>query len=236
MDVWRSHFEANSRVKDPVSLPWELGAALTEAERLAIASSIAEFQLGEQSEGRRLIAQAAQYPKGDLTTTIRLFIGEEHRHAGLLARYMKLANIPRRQYTPRDHLFRRFRRFNLETTLRILITAEMVATVYYPALSRATGCPLLQQLAQQIAADEVVHVQFQHEALRELCASQPCLQQRLSLLLHRWVFALTLCTVWQGHRAVLQRSGLNWGQWWQQNWQTFETVLSDQPHTVAVML
>ncbi len=236
MDAWQSYFEANSQVKQAASLPWERGATLTEAERLAIANSIAEFQLGEQSEGRRLIAQAAQYPQGDFTTTIRLFIGEEHRHAGLLARYMKLADIPRRQHTPRDHLFRRFRRFNLETTLRILITAEMIATVYYPALSRATGCPLLQQLAQHIATDEVAHVQFQSEALRELCASHARLHQRLSLRLHRWVFALTLCAVWQGHRSVLQRSGLDWRGWWQQNWQTFNAVLSDQPHTVAVML
>ncbi len=170
---------------------------------------IAEFQLGDQSEGRRLTALAAQYPTGDFTTTICLFIGEEHRHAGLLARYMKPADIPRRQRTARDHLFRRFRRFNLETTLPILIAAEIIATIYYPALSRATGCPLLQQLAQQIAINEVAHVQFQREALRELCALQSHLRQRLSLLLHRGIFA-PLCTVWQGHRAVLQRSGLQW--------------------------
>lgn len=221
---WRQYFEMNAQSR--ASLPWSLGAALSPTEITAIAASMAEFQLGEQSEGRHLTAQAQAYAGDDqeFPVTIRLFIAEEQRHARDLGRFMRLCNLPLRSHTGRDQLFRWLRRGNLETTLSILITAEIVATLYYPALGAATQSELLQALCTQIAAEEKQHVCFQAEQLHELRQTRSPFGMALTLAMQRLVFAFTLVVVWFGHRRVLSRGGLSWRQWWQQSWQVFETA------------
>src|SRR5947209_7243339 len=78
---WLRYYQQNPGMLLPI--PWELGAELTAEERVAIARSVQEFQLGESSEGRHLLQDAADYAArtGDhlYLETMRLFIAEELR-------------------------------------------------------------------------------------------------------------------------------------------------------------
>ena len=54
--AWRSYFRANQQ--NPGEMPWGDGYKLSFAERRAIQRSVQQFQLGESSEGRRLLNRA----------------------------------------------------------------------------------------------------------------------------------------------------------------------------------
>ena len=127
-----------------------------------------EFQLGESSEGRHLMTRAIRHAADtgdvDYIPALRLFIAEEHRHARDLGRVLDLAGIPRVGRTWPDTVFRWLRKgAGLELSIAVLVTAEIIAKVYYAALREATHAPVLRRLCDQILADEVQHVRFQAE-------------------------------------------------------------------------
>src|SRR3954464_1325897 len=88
--TWLEFFNINAQA--PTCVEWTAAAAaLTDKERSAVASSIAEFQLGESSEGANLLRFGRHYAEvtGNPAyyPALRLFIGEEHRHARDLGRF-----------------------------------------------------------------------------------------------------------------------------------------------------
>ena len=93
-----SHFRAK-RLASPPPFPWHHPYRLSPEERTAIANSIAQFQLGESSEGHHLIARAQQWAasSGDhaLVEALREFITEEQRHSRWLAVVMGQNGIPK---------------------------------------------------------------------------------------------------------------------------------------------
>src|SRR5437762_1310696 len=139
---WLRYFETNSR--QLLVIPWERGAELSADEAAAIARSVAEFQRGESGEGRRLIRYARSYAEAsgdsDYLAAIRLFILEEQRHARDLARFLQINNLPLARASFADGVFRRLRHVvgTLEISIAVLITAELMAQVYYDALRAAT--------------------------------------------------------------------------------------------------
>ena len=58
-DIWLNHFEHHAQ--HPRCVPHGLSDLLTPYERRLIASSIATFQLGEQSEGGKLLRAAQRF-------------------------------------------------------------------------------------------------------------------------------------------------------------------------------
>src|SRR5688572_23645585 len=88
--AWAQYFRFNA--KSLLTVPWERGVCFTEETRAAIASSVQEFQLGESSEGKHLIAcarrHAAATGDGAYVEALGLFIAEEHRHARDLGRVL----------------------------------------------------------------------------------------------------------------------------------------------------
>jgi len=78
-EIWLNHFEYHAQ--HPRCLPLGLSDRLKPGERRLIASSIATFQLGEQSEGRSLLRAARRFGCArripELARIIELFIGEE---------------------------------------------------------------------------------------------------------------------------------------------------------------
>ena len=167
-EYWRDYFLQNGATL--LEIPWDLGVRFTSDQRRAVAESIAEFQLGESSEGKHLIRQAHDYARrsGDQAYphTLGLFIAEEHRHARDLGRVLDLAGIPRASTSWPDTVFRWLRhRAGLELSIAVLVTAEIIAKVYYAALREATTSPVLRRLCDQICADELAHVEFQTERL-----------------------------------------------------------------------
>jgi len=222
---WLRHFEHNAERLLPI--PWDRGAELTSAEADAIAASVAEFQRGESGEGRRLTRYAQAYAQAsgdhDYPAAIRLFIREDEEPARDLARFLALNHLPLAPSTPTDSTFRRLRHLlgTLEISIAVLITAELIAQVYYAALHRATHASVLRQLCVQILRDEASHVQFQAERLGILRSRRRLPLYWATMLCQRALFAATCCAIWPLHRRVFRTGGFNFARYWGEAWRCF---------------
>ncbi len=214
---WQLYFEANAR--NLPLIPWNSGAELTAVERDAIASSLQKFQLGESSEGRNLLRRAQEYAQANnelaYVEAIRLFIREEQRHAATLGRFMKLESIPTIQGNFSDSVFRRLRKFaGLELSVGVLVTAEIIAKVYYDAILNATHSSVLKAICRQILQDEVAHVTFQCERLARMRMNMPWHSIAVREALHVFLFAGTRVVVWRDHRHAFRAGGFNLRRYW----------------------
>ena len=207
---WLAEFEA--RVPRLVMIPAPPGSRLTDAEKARIASSIATFQLGEQSEGRTLLRFAGEFgarhgcPEAAQVTA--LFIREEQHHAAQLREFMTLHGLPlaRRNWT--DSVFRRLRKLaGFEASVTALVTAEMVGFVYYRALARATHNAHLRAICRQMCADEAIHLRYEAQLLRTLRGTRGPWSRALVERAHRAFLGVTARIVFREHRAVLEFAG-----------------------------
>lgn len=214
---WRRHFEHNAG--SLLDIPWHVGADLTPDETAAIASSLQEFQAGERSEGKHLYRAAQLYAEqsgdADYLAAIRSFIGEEQRHARDLGRFLTLNHIPLVETTFADRVFRHLRTLipTLEISVAVLVTAEIIAKVYYAVLREATQSVLLRRLCDQILYDERAHVDFQCGQLRRLRDGRRPLVVALTYAAQQGLFAGTLLVVWWSHRRVIRRGGMTIVEW-----------------------
>jgi hypothetical protein len=209
-EIWLNHFEHHAR--HPRCIPHGLSDLLRADERRLIASSIATFQLGEQSEGRTLLRGAQRLARARRTPAlvriVELFIREEQRHAALLREFMEDHHIALKRTDWTDRVFRRVRQLaGLEFCLYILITAELIGIVYYRALEAATDCQRLRLLCRTFVSDELAHVGFQSQLLLALRAGRIAPLQTLMRSAHRGFLAGTAGVVWLTHRSVLRRAG-----------------------------
>jgi hypothetical protein len=212
LQIWLNHFEYHAQ--HPRRIPAGLSDHLRPQERRLIASSIATFQLGEQSEGNTLLratqrlARAHQVPS--LVRIMELFIREEQRHAALLRGFMEDHAIPLKSTDWTDRVFRGVRRLaGLELYVYVLISAELIGVAYYRALEAATGCQRLKVLCRTLVADELVHVGFESQLLLDLRAGRAPAVRTLMRWAHRAFFAGTATVVWLTHPAVLRHCGYN---------------------------
>jgi hypothetical protein len=209
-EIWLNHFEHHAR--HPRCVPHGLSDILTYDERRLIASSIATFQLGEQSEGRTLLraAQRVAFGRGipALVRIVELLIREEQRHAALLRTFMEDHHIALKRADWTDRVFRLVRRLaGLELYIYVLISAELIGIVYYRALEAATDCQRLRVLCRSLVSDELAHVGFESQLLLTLQAGRAAPVRSLMRLAHRAFFASTACVVWLTHRSVLCQGG-----------------------------
>jgi hypothetical protein len=209
-NYWLEVFE--SRVPQLVIAPPPPPGALTPREHARIADSIGTFQLGEQSEGRALLAFAERFGTRhgwpEVPKITALFIREEQHHAAQLREFMLSQGIPlkRRQWT--DSVFRHMRKLaGFEAAVTILVSAEMIGFVYYRALARATGCAYLTSICRQMCADEAVHLRYEAQLLRALRRNRPRWLATLVDSAHRAFLGITARIVYRGHRAVLGHAG-----------------------------
>jgi rubrerythrin len=177
-----------------------------------IASSIATFQLGEQSEGGTLRRAAERHARIEqlphLARIIDLLIREEQRHASLLRAFMQDHRIPSKSNDWTDWVFRHIRRLaGLRLYLHVLISAELIGHVYYRALESATDCERLRALCRTIVSDELAHVGFESQLLFSMQARHAAPLRALTRWVHRSFFVITAMVVWFTHRALLRRAG-----------------------------
>jgi hypothetical protein len=206
LEIWLNHFEHH--VRHPTPIPHGLSDVMRPDELQLIASSIATFQLGEQSEGRTLRRAAEHFARANqlphLVGIIELLIREEQRHASLLRAFMQDHRIPLKRADWTDWAFRHIRRLaGLRLYLYVLISAELIGHVYYRALESATDCLRLRALCRTIVADELAHVGFESQLLLSMQAGRAAPLRWA----HRIFFAGTAIVVWITHRAVLRRAG-----------------------------
>jgi hypothetical protein len=210
LEIWLNHFEHHAL--RPRRVPHGLSDVLAPDELLLIASSIATFQLGEQSEGRTLLRAAERFARTHelphLVRIIDLLIREERRHASLLRAFMQDHRMPLKSVDWTDRAFRRIRRLaGLRLYLGVLISAELIGTVYYRALESATNCRRLQVLCRTLVADELAHVGFESQLLLALRPGRSAPSRAMTRSVHLIFFAGTAVVVWSTHRSLLRRAG-----------------------------
>jgi len=226
--MWHDYFSRNAASLLPI--PWNCSYRLSKSEYAAVIGSIQEFQLGESSEGKHLYHAAQRYADriGDpaYVRAIAAFIREEQRHAGDLNRFLVSQQAPTITISWVDVIFRGLRRgTNLELALSVLVTAEIIAKVYYAAVYVATQSPTLRTLCKQILHDEAAHVQFHIERLAQIRMDRPGLIQRGILILHRLLFYGACTVVWSKHSQVFLSIGMNFSTYAQQCWREFAAAL-----------
>jgi hypothetical protein len=228
--AWVEHFKRSLLRSDIVSgtTPVELSPAEVDA----IAASVQEFQLGESSEGRHLITAGYRYAavSGDYAyvTALRLFIAEENRHAQELGRFLDLAGMPCVSASWPDAVFRILRRrAGLELSIVVLVTAEIIAKVYYAALRDATGSPVLRRLCEQILRDERHHVHFQSQRVALLRTHRSRLSILVRVGLHRFLLAGTCVVVWRKHGRAMRAGGFGFGRFWRATWREMNDAIAD---------
>lgn len=208
LKIWLNHFEHHGH---PRCIAHGLADVLTFDERNLIASSIATFQLGEQSGGRALVRAAERLAREQqlphLVRIMELLIREEQRHAALLLEFMQDHGIPLKSTDWTDRVFRLLRRLaGFRHQVCVLICAELIGNVYYRALESVTDCERLQVLCRTIVSDELAHVGFESQLLFTLRAGRAA-RLWASVRPHRIFFVCTASVVWLTHRAVLRRAG-----------------------------
>jgi hypothetical protein len=161
----------------------------------------------------------------DYGLAVELFIKEEQRHARDLGRFMDLAGIPRINRTWPDTVFRRLRHAaDLEISISVLLTAEIIAKVYYPALREATQSPVLRTICDQIIHDEAPHVEFQCQRLAILRRNCGRLSLAARHAMQRILFFGTCFVVWHQHGRTMHAGRLTFGAFWHRAWQEFEAA------------
>jgi hypothetical protein len=221
---WYAYFSNNS--SNTGDIPWDIEDSLTEHERSCIKDSIAAFQLGEYSEGKGLLKSAGLYAQKsgdeDLVRITKLFIGEEQNHALLLKRFMDTHGIEPIRNNWTDAVFRRLRKnVGYETTITVLITAEIISLVYYRALKKATNSKLLKSICDKILADEVEHVRYESEMINSIRDTRPALVKNSTAFLHQFLFLGTIIVVFLNHKRVLERGGYDFSEFWVACWSEF---------------
>jgi 4-hydroxy-3-methylbut-2-enyl diphosphate reductase len=224
---WVRHFRASADI--PVEIPWDAAYRLSALERVPVLRSIQIFQLGESGGGSRLLRAAEEYCRrsGDrhYVKALRLFVQEEQRHAELLALYLKRegTGLLSQQWT--NGVFRHFRNvMGLELMLSVLLAAELMARVYYAALSRATEDPVLRALCSRILRDERWHVRFQCDHLGHMRADRPALVEMLTHWTERLGFRAVCVAVWLNHAKAFRAAGTGFRAFWRKTGRELETA------------
>ena len=207
---WTEYFRANGLTGGVQ--PWSDPYRLSEEEKLAIRSSIQQFQLGEGSDGHHFRRRAEEFCRANgeesYLEALSLFIAEEQRHSADLQRFMERQSIPVLETHWVDGAFRRLRKIaGLELCVLVLVMAEIIAVPYYRALRDATESPLLRSLCARILQDEAAHLRFQAATIAMVQKRHGPLRGRVSRKLHRLLLTGAAIVVWQQHRSVFTRAG-----------------------------
>lgn len=211
--AWVRWFENFKSRQQPIPRP--SGPELSPEESRLIGSSIRQFQLGESSEARNLLAKAGRYAakSGDISYPSALihFIREENRHASLLGQFMDREGIPRAKKHWMDGMFRFIRhQAGLRSSLTILLTAEFIAIPYYTALGEATKSTVLAAICKQILSDESTHIRFQSLALKVLAQPRNKRRRKADDVFARICLEIALDMVWFSHGRVIQAGGYDY--------------------------
>ena len=211
---WHDYFEYGNPHRP---LSWECPYHLTPEEKRRISASIQQFQLGESSDGKGLLRRGWAHGRATsdpyFAAALALFIREEQRHSAYLGRFMDREGISCLSGHWIDNVFRRLRSLGgLESCIRTLVTAEVIAVPYYRALRDATESPLLQAICDLILADEAQHLRYQAHNLARLGRQRAAWVARLCDAAQRGFLLTTLTVVCLSHRNVFRAAGLRYSR------------------------
>ncbi len=202
---WLSYFRAH-KLREPSwestdSLPLPIGAI----------ASLHDFQRGEKSEGHHFSKLADKYAEDNhdpaYAASVRHLIREENHHAYLLERYLIQSQQQPAEASGLDQIFRFLRHaLSLQGTISVLVSAEILALVYYSALEQATSCPALKRLCVIIYEDELAHIRFQMQQLHRMRVKSK--RRGVAEFLHTTLYFGTSLALWLRHHRFFRHNGL----------------------------
>ena len=217
---WTHYFRENQNHFD--HLNWEDSYQLSIGEKKLITSSIRQFQRGEYSEGKHFIQFAKSMGDESYCAAVKVFITEEQGHAMVLGKFMEMQNITKLKNDWLDNVFRSLRKLaGLEGTVTVLLTAEIIAMVYYKALESVTNSHLLRQICKQILVDEEMHLVFQSFTLSQIYSRKATITVPVSGWIHAILMAGTIVMVWFFHKKVLRSGGYGFFSFFISVWKEF---------------
>ncbi|HCN29525.1 MAG TPA: hypothetical protein DIT64_12395 [Verrucomicrobiales bacterium] len=232
---WIRHFTRNTPLNDSLRLP-PAPVTLPDEIRLPLAASLAVFQLGESGGGTRLRRYAREVAPlvnfRGYQRAVDLFIAEEQSHSRLLERVVLHlgGSLIEKQWT--NSVFRRLRGLvNLEFAIQVLLTAELVAEIYYGALYLRVSDPVVRVMARKILQDETRHLEFQREFLSERLATFSPAGRWLWRLQFEAVHAVTAAVVAWDHRHCLKALGVGLPEFFERTrkaWAVFQRRLDSR--------
>ena len=214
---WKAFFAARQQRPGARILADEPGLADVPA---SVARSLAIFQLGE-SGGGTVIEQARQSRlpsvNADYAESIALFVGEEHRHAELLACCVRAlrGRLIDSNWTAKLFVFGR-RLIGLRLKILVLLAAEVVGLCYYRLLGSSLPNGELGNVLREIAQDEKAHLEFHCDFLRAQMRSD--MHRRLFVVTWRALMAAAALVVLADHRGALRDLGIPAGRAWRRWW------------------
>lgn len=203
---WNEYFESNKT--NTLKIEGD-EHQLTDQERHLISTSIQSFQLGESSEGNILKRQALMFCEQvgsyEYLEAIQHLIREENRHSAYLGQFMSLHKIEKIKHGINDTVFRFLRRLlGVEQSVRVLVTAEIIALTYYDCLGSATDSKVLKTICKRMCDEETIHVDFQMQQIHWMNFQKHALISALANIFHLFLFCSALLPVWMEHKKVLK--------------------------------
>lgn len=225
-ESWRIHFANNKPYVN-----WKETHVLSKDELSAIYKSIRVFQKGESSEAKNLLKKASDYVSDQEDQSyfpaLQQFIYEENRHSDELGRFMKLHNIPKLEEHWEDNLFRGLRKWsNLEGSINVLLTAEIMSGSFYNAMFCCTQSNLLKQICTNILVDEDKHIAFQSISLAMFYKKRNFLQRQLMHATRAVFLCGSISLVWVLHRAIFKKAHYTFGEFFSECFATFERTIN----------
>ena len=217
---WLSYFQSNQNHFDHISTQ-EI-ESLTVEESKIIQRSLQQFQKGENSEGKHLYHFAKNWGNQEYFECIKLFIKEEQTHARVLGAFMKNVGIPKIKSHWVDSVFRSLRKWGgLENSIDVLLTAEVIAAIYYKALHNATKNRQLRAICNRILVDEEMHINFQSKTLSHFHLGKAVPFRFASVIKKRILMMGTMMVVWIFHRKVYRAGKFNLVRYVQETWNEY---------------
>ena len=207
----KTYFQANrARFAD---LAWDDPHQLSPTQKRVLSASLQAFQRGAGTGSGHLLTLAEQLGDADYAAATQSYVQEAEAHADVLGPVMDRQGIAR---IPASRLPRAFwglgRRAGLGHLARLLLAAEVVATVYYRALYQATFSGLLQQICRRVLLDKEMHLLYHCLAGRQLSPRRNWLSAWFWRQFYRGFMAGTALIFYVTRRRALRAGGYNLGR------------------------
>jgi hypothetical protein len=226
-DTWVTYFRANRarQIALEQSVAWNQECLLSGSQRRAFGHSFQRFELGENGDGRRLLAKATAAGDPWYTEALALLVAEEQRHSALFRRGLQHLGVAPLRAHWSDTAFVLLRRMlGLRTEIALFLIAESVAIGYFEALQNRAPDPVLRAIGRRVTTDEVEHLRFQIDRLRVGFAPSPPRARVISGIAWGVIAAGAVTVLVCDHRASLRACGLSPLAYWGQAMRRFRTA------------
>jgi hypothetical protein len=211
-EAWVEHFQDNPAIQGNIEAEtnWQSPCLLERDVRAAFVRSFQRFQLGENGDGKRLLAKAREARDPVYTRALELLVAEEQRHSALFARGLHHLGAPLLTSHWSDGAFTVIRRMlGLRTEIALFLIAETVALGYFEALARSAPDPILRGIGRRILTDEVDHVRFQVDRLGDGFRCTPAVARAAVAGLWSVIAIGATAVLVLDHRGALAACGLS---------------------------